>query len=448
MHRRRSMVLSLLAIALLPATTGCSRQRSADDGAALLRISCGAVGLEYQHCREGAERWANASGHRVEVVSTPSSTTERLALYQQLLGAGADDIDVLQVDVVWPGILAPHLLDLGSAAGDARAQHFPAIVENNTIDGRLVALPWFTDAGVLYYRKDLLEKHGARVPGTWAELAATAARIQDAERAAGNDRMWGFVWQGRAYEGLTCNALEWIASHGGGTIVDAAGRVTIDNPRATSALELAASWVGTISPPGVLNYAEEEARGVFQSGNAVFMRNWPYAWSLSQGEDSPVRDRVGVAALPSGPDGQSVATLGGWQLAVSRYSRRPGLATDLVRFLTSAEEQKRRAIAGAYNPTIAALYGDPEVLAANPFFGELYATFTHALPRPSSVAGERYNELSSELWSAVSSVLAGRASAADALSALAPRLERLMQGGGERAAENAPREAQPAAAGT
>ena len=430
MHRRRSMVLCLLAVALLPATTGCSRQPSAGDGAALVRISCGAVGLEYQLCREGAERWARGSGHRVEVVSTPNSTTERLALYQQLLGAGADDIDVLQVDVVWPGILAPHLLELGTAGDDAGAQHFPAIIENNTIDGRLVALPWFTDAGVLYYRKDLLEKYHAPVPGTWAELATTAARIQDAERAAGNERMWGFVWQGRAYEGLTCNALEWIASYGGGTIVDATGRVTVDNPRARAALEHAAGWVGTISPPGVLNYAEEEARGVFQSGNAVFMRNWPYAWSLAQGEDSPVRERVGVAALPAGPGGQSVATLGGWQLAVSRYSRHPELAIELVRFLTGAEEQKRRAIAGAYNPTIAELYSDPEVLAANPFFGELYETFTHASPRPSSVAGESYNELSSEFWSAVSSVLAGRASAADALATLATRLERLVHGAG------------------
>ena len=414
---------------------GCGQEPPDRAQGVLLRISCGSVGLEYTLCNDGAQRWAQATGNRVEVVSTPNSTTERLALYQQLLGAGADDIDVLQVDVIWPGILAPHLLDLAPAAAGAEEAHFKAIIENNTVDGRLVAMPWYTDAGVLYYRKDLLEKYAENVPGTWAELTETAARIQAAERAAGNGKLWGFVWQGRAYEGLTCNALEWVASHGGGTLVDNRGRVTIGNPRAAAALELAASWVGTISPPGVLNYAEEEARGVFQSGNAVFMRNWPYAWSLAQSEDSPIRNNVGVTTLPAGPGGKSAATLGGWQLAVSKYSRHPRLAAWLVTFLTSPEEQTRRAIAGAYNPTIAALYTRPDVLEANPFFDSLYETFTHAVPRPSRRAGQRYNELSSEFWSAVSSVLAGRQSAPEALEQLAPRLDHLLQAAREAAGE-------------
>jgi trehalose/maltose transport system substrate-binding protein len=423
---RKCLTVALWLFAAL-ALGGCDREGADRPEGALLKISCGSVGLEFTLCNDGAQRWAEATGNRVEVVSTPNSTTERLALYQQLLGAGADDIDVLQVDVVWPGILAPHLLDLGPAAAGAEEAHFRAIIENNTVDGRLVAMPWYTDAGVLYYRKDLLERYAESVPRTWAELTETASRIQAAERSAGNDRMWGFVWQGRAYEGLTCNALEWVASHGGGAVVDADGRVTIDNPRAAAALELAASWVGTISPPGVLNYAEEEARGVFQSGNAVFMRNWPYAWTLAQSKDSPIRGKVGVTTLPAGPGGKSAATLGGWQLAVSKYSRHPRLAAWLVTFLTSPEEQTRRAIAGAYNPTIAALYTRPDVLEANPFFDSLYETFTQAVARPSRIAGSRYNELSSEFWSAVSSVLAGQQSAAEALEQLPPRLERLLQ---------------------
>jgi len=437
MFRPIPAAASALSIVLMLVTAACSRPSESPTEGTLLRISCGAVGLELTLCREGAERWASATGHRVEVISTPNSTTERLALYQQLLGAGASDIDVLQVDVIWPGILAPHLLDLAPMAGAAADAHFPSIVANDTVGGRLVAMPWFTDAGVLYYRKDLLEKYGAAVPRTWQELTATAARIQAAERAAGNERMWGFVWQGRAYEGLTCNALEWIASHGGGTLVDGEGRVTVDNPRSVEALELAAGWIDTISPPGVLNYAEEESRGVFQSGNAVFMRNWPYAWTLAQGEDSPIRDRVGVSALPAGAGGRSTATLGGWQLAVSRYSRHPELAADLVLFLTGPEEQERRAIAGAYNPTVPALYQKPEVLEANPFYAELYETFTDAVPRPSSVTGGRYNQISSEFWTAVSSVLAGRTAAADALATLAPRLERLMREAGPEPGQSA-----------
>ncbi len=122
------------------------------------------------------------------------------------------------------------------------------------VDGKLVAMPWFADAGLLYYRKDLLEKYNRPAPQTWADLTATAQTIQEGERKAGRAEFWGFVWQGRAYEGLTTNALEWVASHGGGTIVDGKGEVTINNPKAMEALKVAAAWVGKITPPGVLNY--------------------------------------------------------------------------------------------------------------------------------------------------------------------------------------------------
>lgn len=139
--------------------------------AANVAISCGAVGLELEICREGAEAWAAKTGNEVTVVSTPNSATERLALYQQILAANSSDIDVFQIDVIWPGILANHFVDLSKYVPEEEiAQHFPAIVENNTVDGRLVAMPWFTDAGILYYRKDLLEKYGRPVPRTWQEL--------------------------------------------------------------------------------------------------------------------------------------------------------------------------------------------------------------------------------------------------------------------------------------
>jgi trehalose/maltose transport system substrate-binding protein len=399
-------------------------------GAVELTISCGAIGVELDLCRSAAEDWAAKTGNRVEVVSAPSSSSERLALFQQLLAAGADDIDAFQIDVVWPGLLASHLIDLRPYVGEAPAAHFPTIVENDTVDGRLVAMPWFASVGVLYYRKDLLDKYGEPVPETWEALTAAAERIQAAERAAGNDGLWGFVWQGRAYEGLTCNALEWVASSGGGTLVDPDGKVTIDNPRAVEAIDRAAGWVGTISPQGVLNYAEEEARGLFQSGNAVFMRSWPYAWSLAQGEDSPIRGKVGVAAVPKGgPDGRHAAALGGWQLAVSRYSKHPKEAAELVAYLTSPEVQKERAIAGAFNPTIPALYRDAEILEAAPFFGALSETLASAVARPSAVTGGKYNQVSSAFWNAVHGVLSGREKAGASLKRLQGRLDRLSRGG-------------------
>lgn len=391
--------------------------------AVTVAISCGAVGQELELCREGAQAWSRRTGHAVEIVSMPNSATERLALYQQLLAGGAARIDVFQIDVVWPGILARNLIDLAPYLHGDQAAHFPALIENNTVDGRLVAVPFYTDAGVLFYRDDLLRKHGLPVPRSWQELTDTARRIQAAERAAGHRGLWGLVCQGRAYEGLTVNALEWLAGFDAGRVVEADGTISIDNPRAARALALAAGWIGDIVPEGVLNYAEEEARGVFQSGNAVFMRNWPYAWALANGADSPVRGKVGVAMLPGG------GVLGGWNLAVSRHSRHPAEAADLVRYLAGRTEQKRRAVAAAYNPTLPGLYRDPEVLAANPFLQALYPTFSQTVARPSRVTGYRYNRVSNAFWNAVHEVLAGRRSAAEALAELDDELRRLRRRG-------------------
>jgi trehalose/maltose transport system substrate-binding protein len=419
------MMRVLVALVILAAAQGLASVQAVE-----LTISCGAVGQELALCKSATAAWADATGNRVNVVSTPNSSSERLALYQQLLAAEATDIDVFQIDVVWPGVLGSHLIDLKPHVGDAPDQHFPAIVKNNTVAGKLVAMPWFTVAGILYYRKDLLAKYGAKVPVSWEELTATARQIQDAERAGGNAKMWGFVWQGRAYEGLTCNALEWIASHNGGTLVDADGKVTVDNPQAARALDMAAGWVGTISPRGVLNYAEEEARGVFQAGNAVFMRNWPYAWSLAQGKDSAIKGKVGVTALPKGGvDGRHAATLGGWQLAVSNYSKYPKEAASLVVYLTGAKVQKQRAIEAAYSPSIRALYADQEILEAAPFFGSLHGTLRSAVARPAAVTGARYNQASSALWNAVHNVLSGKSNARTSLKLLESRLNRMSRGG-------------------
>ncbi|MFI8749394.1 ABC transporter substrate-binding protein [Vreelandella lionensis] len=417
---KKTLLTSAIALASIASATGSAQ-------AAELTISCGAVGAELTLCQEGVRAWEEKTGHSVDVVSTPNSSTERLSLYQQILSANSSDIDVMQIDVVWPGLLANHLLDLREVLGeDAAAGHFDTIVTNNTIDDRLVAMPWFTDAGVLYYREDLLEKHGHEVPTTWQELTEIARDIQNAEREAGNDRMQGFVFQGRAYEGLTVNALEWVASFGGGTVVDNEGEVTINNERAAQALDLAASWIGDISPEGVLNYTEEEARGVFQGGNAVFMRNWPYAWSLAQSDDSDVRDKVGVVQLPAGgEEGQSAAGLGGWNLAVSRYSEHPEIAADLVAYLTGEEEQKRRAIQASYNPTIDSLYQDQEVLDAVPFFGTLYDTFTNAVARPSAPTGDAYGRVSNAFFSTSHDVLSGTKDGAQAVADLEGELLRL-----------------------
>lgn len=396
-----------------------------------ISISCSSLGIELELCREGADAWAKQTGNKVKLVATPPDANERLALYQQLLAAGSADIDVFQIDVIWPGTLASHFIDLKPfIPADDLKDHFETLTANDTIDGKLVAVPFFVDAGLLYYRKDLLDKYGKEPPKDWAELTETAKAVLAGERA-GNALLQGFVWQGRAYEGLTCNSLEWVASFGGGTIVEADGRISINNPQAAAALTLARGWIGTISPEGVLNYAEEDSRGVFQSGNAVFMRNWPYAWSLANAPDSPVKDKVGIALLPqgTGESARHASALGGQHLAVSKYSAHPEEAADLVRYLTSAQEQKRRALKGSFNPTRKSLYGDAELLAALPFLKDFAAVLESAVARPSTVTGAKYSRVASEYVRAVHNTLAGKGTAEENLAGLEKQLDRLSRGG-------------------
>ncbi len=374
--------------------------------AATLTMGCDSIGHGARVCEEGVKAWERKTGHNVKMLSLPPSSSERLSLYRQLLAVQSPLIDVLTIDIVWPGILAESLVDLSKPAATTINDHFPVIVKSNTVAGRLIAMPWFTDAGLLYYRKDLLAKYKQNVPATWAELTATARTIQDGERRAGRPGMWGYVWQGQPYEGLTCDALEWIVSHGGGSIVEPSGAVTVDNPATIAALRMAKSWIGDISPASVLFAREEESRAIFQSGDAVFLRNWPYVWSVVNAPDSPIRNKVGIAVLPRGPGGLPGTTLGGHQLAVSKFSRHSALAIDLVMFLTGREEQKRRAVTLGVSPTIGALYQDAQLLAMNPYQETLRAAAASATPRPSTVTGRKYEQVSSEVWKMVSGVLA------------------------------------------
>lgn len=382
----------------------------------------GSVGNAVQVLEEMVKPWEEQTGHTVKIVTMPASTSDQFAQYRLWLAAGTTDIDLYQTDVIWAPQLADHFVDMTEAAKDVLPEHFPSIIESQTVDGRLVAMPLYTDAPALFYRKDLLEKYGKEVPTTWEELAATAQEIQDGERAAGASDLWGYVWQGNAYEGLTCDALEWVKSFGGGQIVEADGTISINNENAAKAIDTAASWVGTISPPGVLSYQEEEARGVWQTGNSVFMRNWPYAYALSAGEDSAVKDKFDVAPLPSGGEG-SAATLGGWNVAVSKYSDNQEAAISLALFLSSADGQKFRALESGHLPSIAALYEDAEIAEKVPLIPRWKEVFESAVPRPSAPTKGKYNEVSAKFWSAVHETLSGNGTAAENLELLELDLE-------------------------
>lgn len=379
----------------------------------------GAVGNAVEDFANIVKPWEEATGHKVTMVPMPASTSDQFGQYRLWLAAGNTDIDLYQTDVIWAPQLADNFVDLTEAAKDLAPTHFPSIIESQTVAGKLVALPIFTDAPALYYRKDLLEKYGVAVPKTWDELTVAAQTIQDGERAAGKGDFWGFVWQGNAYEGLTCNALEWVKSFGGGQIVEADGSISINNEKAAKAIETAKGWVGTISPGGVLAYQEEEARGVWQTGNAAFMRNWPYAYGLGNGDDSAVKDQFSVTTLPVGAEGDvSAATLGGWNVAVSKYSKNQDVAISLAMYLAGPEAQKERAIIASNLPTIVALYDDADIAAQQPIIPQWKDVFLNAVPRPSAPTLGNYNEVSAKFWSAVHETLSGNGSAAENLAGL------------------------------
>ncbi|MBZ9764400.1 ABC transporter substrate-binding protein [Mesorhizobium sp. CA8] len=390
-----------------------------------LSIVSGDTGNGIKVLREILDRYEKKSGNKVDIVVIPPSTTDQFGQYRLWLAAGSSDIDVYQTDVIWAPQLASQLVDLTEATRDVVGEHFPSIIQSQTVNGRLVALPIFTDAPALYYRKDLLDKYGAKVPTTWKELADTAKLVMNKERAAGNKDIWGFVFQGNAYEGLTCNALEWVMSNGGGRIIEPDGEISIDNPKAAAALDMVKGWIGTIAPPGVLAYQEEETRGVWQTGNAVFMRNWPYAYALGNSENSPIKGKFDVAPLPAGEGGRPVATLGGWNLAVSRYSKHPDEAIELVKFIASREMQKYRTLRTSNLPTIPALYDDADIARQQPIVPRWKEIFLNAQPRPSATARIKYNEASSQFWTAVHDTISGQGGAADNLADLGARLTRL-----------------------
>lgn len=396
-----------------------------------LSIVSGDTGSGIKVLREILDQYEKKSGNKVNIVVMPPSTTDQFGQYKLWLAAGNSDIDVYQTDVIWAPQLASQLVDLTEATKDVVGAHFPSIIQSQTVNGKLVALPIFTDAPALYYRKDLLDKYGAKAPTTWKELADTAKLVMDKERAAGNKDIWGYVFQGNAYEGLTCDGLEWVMSNGGGQIIEPDGTVSVNNPQAAAALDTAKGWIGTIAPPGVLAYQEEESRGVWQTGNAVFMRNWPYAYALGNGPDSPIKGKFDVAPLPAGTGegARPVATLGGWNLAVSKYSKNPDAAIDMVKFIASPEMQKYRTLKTSNLPTIQALYDDADIAREQPIVPRWKQVFLNAAPRPSAAVKVKYNEASSLFWTAVHKTLSGEGSGADNLADLEVSLTKLKGSG-------------------
>ncbi|MCC6997190.1 MAG: ABC transporter substrate-binding protein [Deltaproteobacteria bacterium] len=344
-------------------------------------------------------------------------------LYVTALDGGDASFDVLVLDVIWvaefarAGWIADLSDDLPPA--ELRATLLPGPAAVAVQDGHTWAVPWYIDVGLLYYRTDLM----AAPPRTYAALASTIREVQRAHPG-----MLGYLWQGRQYEGLSCNAFESIWGHGG-EVLAPDGRLVLDSPEARAGL----AWLRTLvaeglSPSSVLSAGEEDARRLFQSGRAVFMRNWPYASGLLEQPGSPVRGRVGMTTLPS-LDGvrPGAGTLGGWFLAVNAQvsPARRHAAARLIAHLTSPEAALLMATAYARNPARRALYADPRLRAQAPFIADLLPLVEAARPRPPT---PYYNLLADTLQGELSGAVIGLRSPGRALSRSQQQIDHLLAG--------------------
>jgi trehalose/maltose transport system substrate-binding protein len=364
-----------------------------------------------------AKQFTKDTGIKVKVVPHPTASDASYSQLARVFSSKSSSFDVAMLDVLWPGAFAPYLVDLKPKLGKEAKQHTQGLIKNDTVDGKLVAMPWFGDFGILYYRTDLLKKYGyTSPPKTWNQLFAMASKIQAGEQAS-NDKFTGFVFQGNSYEGLTCDALEWYQSSGAGGFIDN-GKVTINNPKGARVLDQFAAQIGKITPRDVTTYQEGEAHTAFVSGDAAFMRNWPYAYSIGQDpKSSKIVGKFSVTVLPHGPGGQSVGTVGGWQLAVNKYSKHVDASIEFVRYMTSAAAQKFNAITNTNVPTIPSVAKDPAVVKANPYLKPAIANVAR-VARPSNLLGAHYNEGSKAIYQGINQILNGRPA-----SSVLPRIE-------------------------
>lgn len=385
-------------------------------------FSGSALGSEGALLRQQVERFMTAHPDiHVRILPTPDDATQRHQLFVQWLNAQVGDPDVLQLDVVWTAEFAAAgwIAPLDRWRPDT-TDFFPATTRANRWDGVLYALPWFVDVGMLYWRTDLVP----RAPRTMQELREHA----QVALAASDTTRYGIVWQGARYEGLVTVFLEYLGAFGG-RILDDEGRVVVGDDAGIRALTFMRDQIGTIAPPDVLTWHEEEARFAFQNGRAVFMRNWPYAFALLQDTTaSRVAGRFAVTTMPGAPGGRPTATLGGAQLAVNAFSPDADSAYALVAFLTAPEQMLERAQRIGQFPARASLFDDTRLSAALAIPAtQARRTIERAEPRPVTPI---WSELSDVLQIHLHRALAGQVEPRQALAAAGREMRALLQRSG------------------
>jgi trehalose/maltose transport system substrate-binding protein len=367
------------------------------------------------------------TGIGVQHLPTPETTLDQLDLVRKLLREGSSTPDVSGVDVIWPGVLNDELMDLKPSLATELSSINADVVASYTVRGRLVAVPYHSDMGVLFYRRDLLRRYGYRAPPrTWEELEQMSVRIQKGERARGQKDFWGFLWPGAAGEGLTCNALEWQVSAGGGRIIEADGTISVNNPDAIRSWQRAAHWIGWISPPRVTSLQEWDAINDFYHRDAsAFYRGWALTYLLSVRDIPSVRDTIAITSIPAGKNAEA-ATLGGFGLGISRASRHNAEALQLIRFLVHREIEIEEERADYESRNWPELYDPTAILRAKQSSADTgRQQVSGVVARPSTVAGDKYEEVSRAYIQAVHSVLLGQSSAPEAAASLERDLVRI-----------------------
>ncbi|MFQ5663925.1 MAG: ABC transporter substrate-binding protein [Terriglobia bacterium] len=422
--RRGVPLAGTVLLALAALAPGCARPPRAD----------APVTLVFKHAKHPRYQFLNKlirefqaqhPGIRVREEILPASTDEQHQFYVINLAAEAADFDVIDMDVIWVPEFARAgwLVELTSHLPPEELTPLnPAALRADWLQGKLFAVPWFVDVGVLYYRRDLLAKYGFGPPATYPELLAQARHILANEA---NDSLMGFVWQGMQYEGLVCTALEFIRGNGGDVLAPDA-EVALTEPATLEALTFMRELIRPqgVTPALVTTLNEEATRLIFQSGRAVFMRNWPYAWGLLNQPDSPVAGRVGLTTVPHFPDHASAPTLGGFHLGVNAYSRHPKAAIKFVRFMISYRAQREIILNLGVLAAHRRVYRDPAVRAALPFLEDLLPSLARVQPRPVT---PYYLMISQILQPELSAVVTGIRSPDAAMRLAKQQIEHLLE---------------------
>jgi multiple sugar transport system substrate-binding protein len=393
-------------------------------------VTPGPITLVFKHARifggadpiPGLLREFEAAHPRIRVRSEtlPASSDEQHQLYVVNLEGRSAGFDVMMLDVIWVPEFARAgwLVDLSpSVRPEELAAYFPSAAAAAAWNGRVWALPWNMNVGLLYYRADLLARYGLAPPATWDELIAGVERVKAGER---DPSLAGYLWQGKQYEGMMVNVLEALWANGT-ELLGPDERAFPDARRVAEALAFLRGLVERgVSPRWVTAGDEELTRRAFGDGHAIFLRNWPYVLDLLEAADSPVRGRVGIAPLPGRtPDTRGRGSTGGSHLGVSRSSAHPEEALALARFLTG-ERAQRTMLAGTLYPTRMDLYRDPDLLREHPSLPRIYALMLAGRPRPVT---PNYLLLSTTLQPEFSAVLVGLKSPERAIAEAGRRLD-------------------------